>query len=186
MELPANQPAPVEDPGLILSVGRLERYKGHHLAIAALPHVVAEVPDAHLSIIGSGPYETELRRLASQHGVADRVEIASIPPADRSRMASVVASAGVVTLLSEFEANPVSVMEALALRRRVLVADTSGLSELGRRGLARTIPLDSPPEAIARAIVDQLRSPAPAGFSLPTWDSCAAQIVDVYAEVLQR
>ncbi|MEP7377981.1 MAG: glycosyltransferase family 4 protein [Chloroflexota bacterium] len=184
IELPADQPAPAEDPGLVLSVGRLERYKGHHLVIAALPHVLADIPDIHLLIVGSGPYEAELRRLAESYEVADRVEIRSIPPTDRSGMASTVARAGLVTLLSAYEGNPVSVMEALALRRRVLVADTSGLSELGRRGLAHVIPLDSSPTAIARAIVEQLRSPAPADFRLPTWDGCAAKLVELYRDVL--
>ena len=87
-------------------------------------------------------------------------------------------------LLSEYEANPVSVMEALALGRRVLVADTSGLSELAREGLARAIPIDASPEQIARALVDLIRSPEPANLSLPTWDESAARLADVYREVL--
>ena len=44
-------PAPagtVAVPGRIVSSGRLERYKGHQRAIAALPHVMREVPDAHV------------------------------------------------------------------------------------------------------------------------------------------
>jgi glycosyltransferase involved in cell wall biosynthesis len=100
-------------------------------------------------------------------------------------MATLLASASLVTLLSEFEANPVAVMEALALGRRVLVADTSGLSELARRGLARAIPLESSPNETARAIVEQLRSPEPAPFDLPSWDRCASALIDVYRTALR-
>ena len=42
--------------------------------------------------------------------------------------------------MSDYEANPVAVMEALALGRKVVVADTSGLSELASEGLATAVP----------------------------------------------
>ncbi len=184
MELPKDHPAPVEDPWLILSVGRLERYKGHHRVIAALPHVIEQLPAVRLRIVGAGPYEDELRRLAVRCGVADRVQIGRVDPEDRTGMAMLLGSAGLVTLLSEYEANPVAVMEALALRRRVLVADGSGMSELARRGFARAIPLDSDPGQTARAIVEHLRSPGPGDFDLPTWDASASSLVGVYRDIL--
>src|SRR4051812_4994715 len=46
---------------LLASIGRLERYKGHHRVIDALPHVLRSRPDARLWIAGSGPYEGPLR-----------------------------------------------------------------------------------------------------------------------------
>jgi len=46
-------------PHLIVSGGRLERYKGHHRAIAALPELIRRVPDARLYVVGTGPYEGE-------------------------------------------------------------------------------------------------------------------------------
>lgn len=184
MDEPPGGLAGLEVPWLILSVGRLERYKGHHRVIAALPHVIQQEPAARLRIVGAGPYEDELRVLAGRCGVSDRVEIGRIDPEDRTGMAAALASANLVTLLSEYEANPVAVMEALALRRRVLVADTSGLSELARRGLARAIPLESDPQEIASAMLEELRSPAPVSFDLPTWDASAARLITVYREAL--
>jgi len=169
---------------LILSVGRLERYKGHHRLIEALPTILRARPTARLRIVGAGPYDADLRRLAAASPVSDRIEIGSIDPSDRGGMAAVLASASLVCLLSEYEANPVAVMEALALRRRVLVADTSGLSELATSGLAHAIPIDSSIAAVAAAVVEQLATPAPQQFDLPTWDESAASLVDVYREVL--
>jgi glycosyltransferase involved in cell wall biosynthesis len=184
MAWPAGGPTSDDNAPLILSVGRLERYKGHQRLIEALPEVLRSAPRARLRIVGAGPYETELRRLAQASGAADRIEICSIDPADRARMAATLASASLVALLSEYEANPVAVMEALALRRRVLVADTSGLSELAGRGLARAIPLSSTVPEVATAIVAQLATPPPTDFELPTWDACAARLADVYREAL--
>jgi glycosyltransferase involved in cell wall biosynthesis len=178
---------PVEiDPAapVILSVGRLERYKGHHRLIDALPRVLEQVPGARLRIVGAGDYEQPLRQRAAASGLGDRIEIGSIDPLDREGMARTIAGASAVALLSEYEANPVAVMEALALRRRVLVADTSGLSELAAAGMARAIPIDASDDEIADALVALLRSPEPAPMRLPTWDESAAQLADVYREVL--
>ena len=58
------------DRTLVLSIGRLERYKGHHLAIKALVPLRVRIPGARLLVLGSGPYETELRTLARNLGVA--------------------------------------------------------------------------------------------------------------------
>jgi rhamnosyl/mannosyltransferase len=53
---------------LWLAVGRLVYYKGLHNAIKALAEV-----EGRLLLIGEGPAEAELRRLADATGVADRV-----------------------------------------------------------------------------------------------------------------
>ena len=99
-------------------------------------------------------------------------------------MAEVLSQASVVALLSEYEAHPVAIMEALALHRPVLVADTSGMSELAQQGLARAIPLRSSPTEIAYAVVQQIEEPLmpPADFVLPTWDECASQIRVLYSQ----
>ena len=40
---------------LLVSVGRLERYKGHHRILRALPAILAQAPNARLLLVGSGP-----------------------------------------------------------------------------------------------------------------------------------
>ncbi len=182
---PASSP---QTPGqtLIVSVGRLERYKGHQRLITALPKIRERSSDARLLILGAGPYEAHLRQLARRTGVADVVEIRAVPAIDRQGMAETLSQAALVALLSEYEAHPVAVMEALALRRPVLVADTSGLREIAQQGLARAIPLRSTPEEVAQAVLQQIEEPLvpPAHFTLPTWDDCARQLYETYTGIL--
>lgn len=188
-ELPAVDPPSHSDtPGapLVVSIGRLERYKGHQRALAALPYLQERLPGARLLILGSGPYERELRKQALRLGVADAVEIAAIPPAERARLAATVQRAGLVTLLSEYEAHPVALMEALALGRPVLVADTTGVHELAERGLARAVPLHAEPAALAEAMAEQIARPAAAPVALPTWDGCARRLLTLYHDVLEE
>lgn len=171
---------------LILSIGRLERYKGHQRAIRALPHLLREQPDARLRIVGSGPYEKELRDLAAQLGVAERVEIGAIPPDRRTDMARLLQQAALVVLLSDFETHPLAALEAIHARRPVLVADNSGMSELIQRRWATGIPANLPPEFVAAAMLKQIRTPRmpPANLRLPTWDDCADRLYDLYQTVL--
>ncbi len=188
--LPALTRLPSKNPAqtLIVSVGRLERYKGYQHLITALPKIREWRCDVRLLILGAGPYEAALRELARKTGVAEYVEIRAIPASDRQAMAEILSQASLVVLLSEYEAHPVAVMEALALRRPVLVADTSGLREIVEQGLARAVSLQSTPEEVALAARQQIEEPLvpPAHLALPTWDDCASQLEMVYNASIRR
>jgi len=169
---------------LVLSVGRLERYKGHQRVIAAMPSLLELRPDARLLILGAGPYEGELRQFADRLCVADRVDIRTIAADDRQGMADTLASASLVVLMSDGESHPVAVMEALAMRRPVLGAHTQGLIELAERGWIRTVPLGSSPSSVAAAMLQQMDDPlVPEQVRLPTWDDCANALLRVYRDV---
>jgi glycosyltransferase involved in cell wall biosynthesis len=172
-------------PGRIISVGRLERYKGHHRVIEALPHVIREVPQAHLLILGTGPYESSLRKLARRLGVCDRVAIEHIPPADRDAMATALAQSSVAAALSDYEAHPVAVMEALSAGRPVVGYDVAGLGELIAEGWVRGVPPGAPPATVAQELIKAMSSRAPMGCAqLPSWASCAGHLAHVYLSSL--
>ncbi len=62
---------------ILLTVGRLVPRKGHEDVIRALPDVIKKVPDVRYVIIGSGPYRSELERIAHECGVAEYVDFLS-------------------------------------------------------------------------------------------------------------
>jgi glycosyltransferase involved in cell wall biosynthesis len=166
---------------LIASVGRLERYKGHQRLIEALPSILRTRPDARVWIAGRGPYEPALQRLAQELEVSDRVEIRAVPPDDAETMAAELAKAALMVLLSDYETQPLAVLEALALGVPVLVTHTSGLAEFADRKLVRSVPTRSSADTIASAVLEQLRDPyVPPSVDLPTWDECAASHEDLY------
>lgn len=177
----ASADAPPVSGRLIVSSGRLERYKGHERVLRALPHVLDEVPDARLWIAGAGPLEDELRRLADELGVTHRVEVGL---ADRQAMADRLSRASLAVLLSEFESQPLAALEAASLGVPLVVADNSGLAELAQRGLARAVALGDSPSAHARAMIEQLLYPPPvAEVSIPSWDDCTRELALLYRRV---
>jgi glycosyltransferase involved in cell wall biosynthesis len=183
--LPSPHPGTVAIPGRIVSVGRLERYKGHHRVIEALPHVMREIPEAHLLILGSGPYESKLYKLARHLGVSDRVSIKHIALADRQSMATTLAGSSVVAALSDYEAHPVAVMEALCVARPVVGYDIAGMGELFAAGWVRGAPHGAPAAALAQELVKAMSSPSLADHAqLPSWDSCADQVAQIYLSSL--
>ena len=125
--------------------------------------------------------------MGAESGVEGAVEIKAVPSGERGAMSALLSSAAVVTLLSEYEAHPIAVMEALALRRPTLVAYTSGLMEFADRGLARAVRIDGKPADVAQAILSQIDDPlVPQSVSLPTWEACAESLMDLYRTVARR
>lgn len=176
-------------PGRIVSSGRLERYKGHHRAIEALPLLRETVPEAHLVVLGSGSYEPELHALAQRLGVAEHVDIRHLPPADRAAMATELVEASVMAALSDYEAHPVGVMEAVAIGLPVVGVDVAGTGDFVEDGQVTGVPLDASPRDVAAALAGVLAAhpagvarPAPT-FVLPTWEGSADALARVYREV---
>jgi glycosyltransferase involved in cell wall biosynthesis len=183
--LPAPRAGTVAVPGRIVSSGRLERYKGHQRVIEALPHVMREIPEAHLLILGSGPYESNLCGLARRLGVSGRVSIKHVAPTERESMATALAESSVVAALSDYEAHPVAVMEALCVARPVVGYDTTGMSELFAAGWVRGVPRSAPAAVVAQELVRAMSSPLPTDLAqLPSWDSCADQLAHIYLSSL--
>jgi glycosyltransferase involved in cell wall biosynthesis len=180
-----SRPTARESSNLIVSVGRLERYKGHQHAIRALPHVLGTLPDARLVVVGTGPYEHRLRALEHELGVADRVTHLTFPSRQRQAMADLIASASVVVLFSEYEAYSVAALEAAALERQVVAFNHTGLAEAIEAGFATGVAPRASATEIAAAIIEALRSPrSPASTEVPTWDDCAAALSTLYWDIL--
>jgi phosphatidylinositol alpha-1,6-mannosyltransferase len=67
---------------VFLSVGRLQRRKGHDSVIAALPEVRRALPAVRYAIVGDGPERASLEEQARKAGVADITFFAGAVPED--------------------------------------------------------------------------------------------------------
>jgi glycosyltransferase involved in cell wall biosynthesis len=186
VDLPCSARAPARTgPPEVVSLGRLETYKGHGRVIAAMPDLTRRLPRIRLRILGTGRNEAALRGLAARLGVADAVEFAGVAGDQRDALAHLLERAAVVVTLSDYESQGLAIQEALALGRPALVSDGSALAELKRHENVVALPKSAGSDRIATAIVDLLgRPPTARAPHFPTWDACAAAVGRVYEDVL--
>ena len=58
---------------VIVSVGRLVHRKGQDFLIESMPQILKQVPDAHLLLVGQGPYREHLEKLVRKHSLQKAV-----------------------------------------------------------------------------------------------------------------
>lgn len=174
-------------PGLIVAPGRLERYKGHHRVIDAMPQVIEARSDARLRVLGEGPEGGVLRARAAQLGVGDRVEIGSV--SGESAVADAIAAASVVVSLSDYESQGLAVLEAISLGVPVVATRASAFTELAERGLITPVAGEATTSEIAAALiaalpadgsVERATSSAPL---LATWDDSTNALIGLYSDI---
>ena len=119
---------------LIASLGMLHRYKGFAFLIQALPALLQKFPDAQIAIAGTGPQETELRRMAARAGVSASLHWLGFCGNART----LLEAADVYVQPSLVEACPMALLEAGAMGLPVVASAVGGVPEVildGETGL---------------------------------------------------
>lgn len=116
---------PFSDQGnIILYIGRLEKYKHIDVVIRAMPFI----PDSKFYIIGgAGNYRSELINLVRDLGLEDRVRfLGHVTEEEKYRW---LKTCSLLVNLSDTEAFGITVLEALAAGKPVVVNPVSALGE---------------------------------------------------------
>lgn len=111
------------DAYVVVGVGRLVVVKGFDLLVAALPRVLAELPRAHVVLVGDGPEHAALAAQAAALGVADRVRFAGAT----ADVVAWLAAADVCAAPSRNEGMGRALVEAMALGLPVVGAAVGGI-----------------------------------------------------------
>lgn len=135
LAVPAGVPETREFAGpIITNVARFNPQKAQHNLLAAVPAVLEKFPQATFLLVGKGHLEPKLRQQAANLGINDRVVFTGV----RHDIPAILAQSDLFVLSSAWEGMPLSVIEAMAAARAVLVTDVGGNAELvqnGRSGL---------------------------------------------------
>jgi glycosyltransferase involved in cell wall biosynthesis len=100
-------------------------------------------------------------------------------------MSTAIAQASVVAVLSDYESSGVAALEAISAGRPVVGFAIAGIGELVAMGSVHGVAPGATSATIALALVASMSDlPHDAPTDTPTWDSCAAQLADVYRNAL--
>lgn len=144
------------DDRVLLVPARLARQKGHDWLFRALAPFAQE-PDLQVRLLGTGPTESTLRRLAQELGIERLLHWDGfVADADRR-----LAGADLVLLPSRHEGLSYALLESLAAGVPLMVSDIPGnVPHEDLRAVAATVPLDNVP-ALSQALRTFLENPLP-------------------------
>ena len=142
-----------DGPFLVLTAGRMHRLKGFALAIKAFAQFTSKYPKSEFRIIGVGEEEANLRALAADLGVTDKVVF--IPWMSRPDLLRTMASADVFLFPSYRDGGGAVVVEAMAAGKPVIVLDSGGPGSHIEDGWGLKV-APGEPEETARGFADAL------------------------------
>jgi len=181
---------PSPEPGLVVSVGNFRTEKGHDLLLRAFTDVASSEQAARLVLVGDGPLREHLKALARSLGLGDRVQFVG----HVKNVWPYLRRAAVYVQPSRSEPLGIAVLEAMAAGRPVVASATGGLIEVVTSETGILVPPNDP-DALARAILRFLRSPAlaeAAGMSgrnaaqAHTAQQMVVRYADLYASLAMR
>lgn len=109
------------DPVRIIMVARFDRQKDHLTVLQA----IAELPTAHLDLVGDGPDLPLIQQYIEQYHLSDRTRFWGF----RSDVAELLAQAQIFTLMSHWEGFPLATLEAMRAGLPVVVGQVGGTAE---------------------------------------------------------
>lgn len=179
---------------VIGALGRLVHKKGFEHLIAAMPAVLAAVPEAYCVIGGEGDLAADLRARAAACGVADRVRLVGhVPWGDTPTyfaMCAAVAVPSVVDAHGNVDGLPLVLLEAMASGVPVVGSRLAGIREVLEDGVTGLLVPPGDPPALAAGLVRLLRDPALGGHlgeagrqvvcSTYCWDVIAGRFLGIY------
>lgn len=172
---------------LILFAGRLSPEKNPLTLIAALDHVLSVRPEASAILFGEGPLRSDTESYIAETRVRGRIRLNGYT----RELWHWMRRASVFVSISEFEGNPNTVLEAMALGCPLVVSDIPQHREILDNSTA--IFCNSSSGQVATSILEVLKNPGPAAERAAAarrrataWsvDAMARQYVDFYRSLL--
>ncbi len=137
----------------VACIARFHPVKDHGTLLTAFAEVARAVPEADLLLAGDGPLRPDLEQQVRGLGLTDRIFFMGV----RSDVADILRVVDVFTLTSVSEAASITLLEAMAAGRPVVVTAVGGNPELVRDGVDGLLAPRGDAPAIAACLTRLLR-----------------------------
>ena len=151
------------DRTVVLTVGRLQKRKGHDMLIRALPAIRKQHPKVLYAILGDGEEKANLQALANSEGVTDQVQF--LGDASDDQLLQCYQQCDLFVLPNraigrDVEGFGMVLLEAQACGKPVVAGASGGTAETMRiPDTGRIVPCETP-DPLAAALIELLSNPA--------------------------
>ncbi len=139
----------------VVAVARFHPVKDHATLLRGFARAATTRPGVELLLAGDGPLRGDLERLAGGLGVAGRVRFLGV----RKDVPALLQAADLFALTSVSEAASLTLLEAMASRRAVVVTNVGGNPEIVRDGVEGLLVPRGDADAVAAAVGGLLDDP---------------------------
>lgn len=136
-------------------VGMLRPEKAHPVLLKAAAAIRKSGEQVRFLIVGDGPEREKLEDMARDLGLAGTVTFTG----GRDDIPEVLSALDLFVLCSDTEAFPVSILEAMAMRKPVISTDVGSVSEAVEHGATGLLVPPGDPESLAEAVRALVSSP---------------------------
>jgi glycosyltransferase involved in cell wall biosynthesis len=112
-------------------VALFREQKNHRRLLTAYREGVGRNSSAKLLLVGTGPTELSARRLAESYGLGNQIRFLGM----RDDVPEILGASDVFVLSSDYEGNPLAIMEAMAAGLPIVSTSVGGVPELVTNGL---------------------------------------------------
>mgnify|MGYP002623362406 FL=1 len=147
-----NIPADAPTVGIVAA---LRPEKDHHQFLRVAQRVLSQCEDAHFLIVGDGDLRGELEAYSQELKITDAVHFLGT----RDDVPELLSEMDVVALTSKMEANPVTILEALAAGRPFVAPDVGSIAETLLNGENGYVTPPGDEETMSERIVHLLDHP---------------------------
>lgn len=110
----------------LLHIGRFSEAKNHAMMIRAFASVVEVHPDAHLTLVGTGELEEDMKKLTSELGLNDQITFYGTT----GDVYPLLHNADVFLLPSVFEGMPMTLIEAMGTGLPIVSTRVGGICDM--------------------------------------------------------
>jgi PEP-CTERM/exosortase A-associated glycosyltransferase len=158
-------------------IGSFYAYEGLDLLLQAFPAILKAAPDVRLLLVGGGPQDDSLKKLAAGLGIQDKIIFTGRVPHDQVQryydLVDILAYPRHSMRLTEL-VTPLKPLEAMAQGRLLVASDVGGHKELIQNGKTGILFKAEDPQALANAVLHLLAEES----SWPELRAAARQFVE--------
>ena len=158
-DLALKQTLGLQDMRLIGFIGSFYAYEGLDVLLRAVPAMLDRLPDLRVLLVGGGPQDAQLRQLAKELGIADKVVFTGRVPHEQVQqyydLLDVLVYPRLSMRLTDL-VTPLKPLEAMAQGRVLAASDVGGHLELIEHGKTGVLFKADDPQSLAKNVGDLL------------------------------